>query len=574
MGDVIEVLTTATNTVEVAATGPQGAPGVGVPTGGSALQVLRKVSSTDYDTEWAAAASGSGSVTSVALAGTGLSISGSPITTSGTITANVAYGTTAGTACEGNDGRISNLTSGVLNSISQPSLAINGPVGIAVPEFSFELNAEENFITFSAVPLINGAIVLREGDLAGQLVLNANGTNAGAFTGGTGGSVDVRGGNALSPGGNGGNGGSINLRGGDAEYNQGEAGEPGGSIDLSGSNFGGGGSINLSSSGNGNGGSIDMSAGGGSLITSLGGGSIDTRGTGSIELGVSGTRTTLTGTATAARAISLPNASGTLALTSDFAAPPAIGSTTPAAGTFTTLAATGTLHTFGVSNPASDTTIELYGAGAANRLHKIIAAAGAGIVFQTGTTVPSGPCMQSGGNLRLAANSFIRWSNNANSSSVGGDSIEIARDADDTLALRRSTAAQTLNVYGTYTSATNFQRLAIKTKAVTLSALSGASVATTTGLIPDGAVLVGLTTRVSTAITGATGYDIGDGSDADRWGANVAIALNTSSDNTNWTAGTIECFTAAQEVTLTAVGSNFTGGAVVIVAHYLAGEAD
>jgi hypothetical protein len=108
MGDVIEVLTTATNTVEVAATGPQGAPGVGVPTGGSALQVLRKVSSTNYDTEWAAAASGSGSVTSVALAGTGLSISGSPVTTSGTITANVSYGTTAGTACEGNDSRLTN----------------------------------------------------------------------------------------------------------------------------------------------------------------------------------------------------------------------------------------------------------------------------------------------------------------------------------------------------------------------------------------------------------------------------------------------------------------------------------
>ena len=107
MGDVIEILTTATNTVEVEAQGPQGTPGVGVPTGGSALQVLRKKTGTDYDTEWSSAGSGSGSVTSVALAGTGLSISGSPITTSGTITANVSYGTTAGTACQGNDSRLS-----------------------------------------------------------------------------------------------------------------------------------------------------------------------------------------------------------------------------------------------------------------------------------------------------------------------------------------------------------------------------------------------------------------------------------------------------------------------------------
>jgi hypothetical protein len=59
MGDVIEVLTTATNTVEVEAAGPQGIPGVGVPTGGSALQVLRKASGTDYDTEWSSSGGGS-----------------------------------------------------------------------------------------------------------------------------------------------------------------------------------------------------------------------------------------------------------------------------------------------------------------------------------------------------------------------------------------------------------------------------------------------------------------------------------------------------------------------------------
>jgi ribosomal protein S30 len=52
----------------------------------------------------------------------------------------------------------------------------------------------------------------------------------------------------------------------------------------------------------------------GSITTADGGGFIDTRGTGSIGLGVTGTRTTLTGTATANRALSLPNASGTLAL--------------------------------------------------------------------------------------------------------------------------------------------------------------------------------------------------------------------------------------------------------------------
>lgn len=51
---------------ETGATGAQGAPGVGVPTGGTTGQVLKKVSNTDYDTEWAdESGGGSGSTVSV-----------------------------------------------------------------------------------------------------------------------------------------------------------------------------------------------------------------------------------------------------------------------------------------------------------------------------------------------------------------------------------------------------------------------------------------------------------------------------------------------------------------------------
>jgi hypothetical protein len=95
MGDTIEVVVRAdtmeviqgTSTVVEAAgaTGPQGpagAAGQGVPVGGTTGQVLRKVSDTNYDTEWG---TGGGSVT---------------------------FGTTAGTACEGNDSRIANIPNG------------------------------------------------------------------------------------------------------------------------------------------------------------------------------------------------------------------------------------------------------------------------------------------------------------------------------------------------------------------------------------------------------------------------------------------------------------------------------
>jgi len=277
--------------------------------------------------------------------------------------------------------------------------------------------------------------------------------------------------------------------------------------------------------------------------------------------------------------LTVPASSGTIARTETFAAPPAIGSTTPAAGTFTTLTANGTgsalVATFGTATAGVNQEIEIWG-NAAGRNHFIRASAGSGVDFRM-TSGGAAHCglIASGAltGFRVSSTSAFGWSSAGNSLAGTQDTL-IFRDAADTVAQRRDANAQEFRVYGTFTSSTNYQRLTIKTRAVTLSGLTGASVATTTGLIPDGAVLVGLTTRVSTAITGATGYDIGDGSDADRWGANIGFALNTASDNRDWTATTIQCFTAAQEVTLTAVGGNFTDGAVQIVAHYLAGEAD
>lgn len=53
----------------------------------------------------------------------------------------------------------------------------------------------------------------------------------------------------------------------------------------------------------------------GAIVTSGGGGSIDTGGRGSIQFGYDGTRTTVQGTATTNRSINLPDNSGTLALT-------------------------------------------------------------------------------------------------------------------------------------------------------------------------------------------------------------------------------------------------------------------
>lgn len=158
-----------------------------------------------------------------------------------------------------------------------------------------------------------------------------------------------------------------------------------------------------------------------------------------------------------------------------------------------------------------------------------------------------------------------------------GEDVKLYRDAAGTIAQRDGTNAQTHNHYDTYTSATDYHRLAIKTARATLSGVTGASV-TATGLIPDGAVVVGVTSKVTTGLGvtgGTTGYTVGDGTTANRWGAITGTAAGTSSDNRDWTVTTVQAFTAANNVVITATGGNFDGTGVIYVSvQYLIGQCD
>lgn len=182
----------------------------------------------------------------------------------------------------------------------------------------------------------------------GPVVAGGNGADSGsAFAaGGNGGVLIHVGGNAAAAGAAsaaGGNASIVSISGGSAEAEAGTpdyaaAGGDAGVLSLNGGQGhvvpstsatpgGNGGSLLLyganGEDGGANGGSIEMYGGllpGGSLITYNGGGSINTRGFGSIELGVSGNRTTLVGSASGSdQTITLPNATGTVALTSDLA---------------------------------------------------------------------------------------------------------------------------------------------------------------------------------------------------------------------------------------------------------------
>jgi hypothetical protein len=159
----------------------------------------------------------------------------------------------------------------------------------------------------------------------------------------------------------------------------------------------------------------------------------------------------------------------------------------------------------------------------------------------------------------------------------GFGTTRIVLDESETVAQRNGTNAQTSRVYDTYTSATDYHRIAIATARATLSNVSGASV-TATALIPAGAVVMGVTSKVTTALgttNSTTGYKIGTAGDDDRWGAITGTAAGTTSDNRDWTAGTIECFPAATDVIVTATGGDFDAtGVIYLSVQYMTGQAD
>jgi hypothetical protein len=196
------------------------------------------------------------------------------------------------------------------------------------------------------------------------------------------------------------------------------------------------------------------------------------------------------------RTLTAPDASGTIALTSDFAAPPAIGSTTPNSAAFTGLSANnGTLTAsapvldlaqtwnnaavaftainLDITNTASAfgsqflqfsiagvpqvrfqrnfSTPVLYfgnsdtGIGSSSTTLSVYANGGATASFGAG-----------GGGMNLRSDSPYSWASSTNLTSA--NDLSLFRDAADTLAQRRTTNPQTFRIYNTYINASNHER--------------------------------------------------------------------------------------------------------------------
>lgn len=100
-----------------------------------------------------------------------------------------------------------------------------------------------------------------------------------------------------------------------------------------------------------------------------------------------------------------------------------------------------------------------------------------------------------------------------------------------------------------------------------LTSLSGAT-ATTTIAFPNQCLILGASVRVTEAITGATSFDAGDGSTADRFGGSLSVSLGSTNQGTISPAGNY----SSTSVTLTANGGNFTGGSVRVALHYMVNQ--
>lgn len=184
----------------------------------------------------------------------------------------------------------------------------------------------------------------------------------------------------------------------------------------------------------------------------------------------------------------------------------------------------------------------------------------AGRLVGSGTTEHNGAC---NGNLLIGHQARCSAVGTTNETVIGA--VDALGDGSNTTVLGVTLTTQARVYGGTFLSTgANGQSTQLGQSTTLLTGLTGATV-TATNLIPANCILLGVTARVTTAITGATSFDIGDGTTANRFGDDIAIALNTTANNCIAPA----LITAATNVVLTANGSNFTGGAVRLTAHFM-----
>ena len=96
--------------------------------------------------------------------------------------------------------------------------------------------------------------------------------------------------------------------------------------------------------------------------------------------------------------------------------------------------------------------------------------------------------------------------------------------------------------------------------------LSAGATSDTTIQIPDRAVVIGVTGRVTQAITGATSWDLGVSGATNRYGNTIGVVADST---VNGVSGQPVAYFADTPLRLTANGGSFSGGVVRLAIHYI-----
>lgn len=120
--------------------------------------------------------------------------------------------------------------------------------------------------------------------------------------------------------------------------------------------------------------------------------------------------------------------------------------------------------------------------------------------------------------------------------------------------------------YDVITPNTAAMGLAMREEELTLS---GAFAQTSTALIPNRAVVVGVSTRTTQTVTGASSYDCGISGEQSKFGGSLGAAAGSTN------IGVIgpTAFYADTPIRITANGASFTGGKVRVAIHYIESRA-
>lgn len=95
-------------------------------------------------------------------------------------------------------------------------------------------------------------------------------------------------------------------------------------------------------------------------------------------------------------------------------------------------------------------------------------------------------------------------------------------------------------------------------------AVGSGPTSTVAGAIPDKGIVLGVTGRVTEAITGATGWKLGTMDGVDRYGSGLGVGLNSF---VHGVSGSPLAYYGGTDLILTADGADFTGGRVMLAIH-------